>query len=71
MSSVQEIEAAIERLSKDEFWRLSDWVLKRREGEWGRQVEADAAAGKLDFLFAEADAEKREGLLKPWPPATA
>jgi len=26
---------------------------------WGEQIEADAAAGKLDFLFEEATAERQ------------
>jgi len=30
----------------------------------GKQIEADAQAGKLDFLIAEAMAEKAQGHLR-------
>lgn len=32
-------------------------------------MEANAAAGKLDFLFQEAEAERAKGKLKDWPSA--
>lgn len=32
-------------------------------------MDADSAAGELDFLFDEADEESAEGLLREWPPA--
>ncbi|MCY3024017.1 MAG: hypothetical protein NTW87_33985 [Planctomycetota bacterium] len=32
--------------------------------EWDRQIKADSAAGKLDFLVEEALAEKRTGRLR-------
>lgn len=57
MSTVQEIEAAIAQLSKDEFWKLTDRVIALREAEWDRQIEADANAGKLDRLFEQADCD--------------
>ena len=31
------------------------------------QMEQDAASGKLDFLFQEADEERRAGKLRDWP----
>lgn len=48
MSTVEEIEAAIARLPKDEFWSLTDRLIARREKEWDVQIEADARAGRLD-----------------------
>jgi hypothetical protein len=33
----------------------------RPNSRWDRQIEADAAAGKLDFLADEAPAEHRAG----------
>ncbi len=67
MSTVQEIEAAIAELPKDEFWKLTDRLIARREDEWDRQIEADAKAGRLDFLFDEADAAREAGTCRPWP----
>jgi len=33
-------------------------------------MDADSAAGKLDFLFAEADREFDEGSARDWPART-
>jgi hypothetical protein len=32
-------------------------------------MDQDAEAGRLDFLFQEADAERAAGQLNDWPPA--
>ncbi|MDD5261499.1 MAG: hypothetical protein PHD76_06575 [Methylacidiphilales bacterium] len=64
---MEEIEKAIAELPESEFWKLTDRLINRREDAWDRQIEADAKAGKLDFLFTEADAEAEKGALRPWP----
>jgi hypothetical protein len=69
MATVEEIEQAIERLAPADFARLASWVALRRHEEWTKQMDRDAEAGKLDFLFSEADAEGRAGALRNWPPA--
>jgi hypothetical protein len=51
-----EIIAAVKHLSeaeKDEF--LAQLRALEFEDDWDRQMETDAAAGKLDFLVREAD----------------
>jgi len=67
MSTVQEIEQAIAALPREEFWLLTDKLVEMRDDSWGQRIEADAAAGRLDFLFADADAEAKEGSLRSWP----
>lgn len=67
MSTVDEIKQAIERLSKPEFWRLSEWVIRKHEDEWDRQIEQDARAGKLDKLAEEAIDEYKAGKTRPFP----
>ena len=67
MNTVEEIERAAARLAPSDFDRLAAWVSARYHERWGRQMESDAAAGKLDFLFTEADAEREAGLLRDWP----
>jgi hypothetical protein len=57
MSTVEQIEAAILKLSPQELSQLADWVLDLDEQRWDEQIEQDAAAGKLDFLAQEALAE--------------
>ena len=68
MSTVEEIEAAIEGLPRDEFFRLVDWLRDRFEDEWDRQIEEDAKAGRLDAFASEALAEYRAGSTKAFPP---
>jgi hypothetical protein len=65
MSTVQEIEAAIERLPESEFLALVDRLRARHAEAWDRQIEDDVAAGRLDFLVQEAQAEFQKGKTKP------
>ena len=67
MNTVEEIEQAAERLAPSDFERLAAWVSARYHDLWNRQMERDAAAGKLDFLFKEATAESEAGSLHDWP----
>jgi len=67
MTTVEEIEQAAERLAPSDFDRLASWISARYHELWKRQMDSDAAAGKLDFLFNEADAERAAGALHDWP----
>jgi hypothetical protein len=67
MSTVEEIEQAAERLAPSDFDRLASWVSARYHDFWKRQMDGDAAAGILDFLFTEAAAERQAGSLHDWP----
>jgi hypothetical protein len=64
MSKVSEIKAAIEALREEEYAQLRQWFSARDWEKWDRQVEADSASGKLDFLIKEALDEKAKGTLK-------
>ncbi len=61
MSTVEQIEAAILKLSSQELSQLAGWVLDLDEQCWDEQIEQDIAAGKLDFLAQEALAEFEAG----------
>jgi len=61
MSTVEQIEAAILKLSPQELSQLADWILDLDEQRWDKQIEKDIAAGKLDFLAREALAEFEAG----------
>ncbi len=61
MSTVEQIEAAILKLSSQELSQLAGWVLDLDEQRWDEQIEQDIAAGKLDFLAQEALAEFEAG----------
>ena len=61
---VNEIKAAIEALSKDEYIQLRRWFSMMDWERWDRQIELDSESGKLDFLVREALDEKGEQELK-------
>jgi hypothetical protein len=67
MSSVQEIEAAIAQLPREEFFRLRATIQQRFDGEWDEQFAKDVAEGRLDALAADAIAEHRAGRSTPFP----
>ena len=68
VSTVQEIEAAIKRLPREEFLKLHARLQRRFDDEWDQQMKADAKAGRLDHLAGEAIADYRAGGTKPFPP---
>lgn len=67
MSTIQEIEEAIEKLPREELFRLTDWLSSRFSDQWDRQIEEDITTGLLDDLAAEAVAEHRAGSSMPMP----
>ncbi len=64
MTRVQEIQAAIEALPREEYARLREWFAQRDWDLWDRQIEADSENGRLDFLIKEAREGKNKGKLK-------
>jgi len=66
MSTVEQIEAAIQKLPREDFFRLHGWIRDRFDDEWDKQIEEDAHAGRLDHLAREALAEYRAGRSEPW-----
>ena len=67
MSTVLEIEGAIERLQPDERARVAAWLARKEAQDWDTQMSMDATDGRLDFLFREAADERKTGQLKDWP----
>ena len=61
MRKIEHIEQKIAELSQVEFAELRAWVLERDAQEWDGQIAADASAGKLDKLVAEAQADYKAG----------
>jgi len=68
MDRVEEIETAINNLPPEEYRRLSQWFHELEQTRWDSQMDRDSAAGKLDFLFEEAESQSAQGLLHDWPP---
>lgn len=67
MSTVLEIENAIDRLKPDERAQVAAWLERKEAQDWDAQLDADATTGKLDFLFREAADERESGQLRDWP----
>ncbi|MGB7759660.1 MAG: hypothetical protein WBL61_07525 [Bryobacteraceae bacterium] len=67
MDRAEEIEAAIEGLTPEEYRRVVQWFRVREQKRWDIQLDADSCAGKLDFLFDEAESESAKALLREWP----
>ena len=57
---VQILKQHIVKLDKDSFTKLRDWFFELDQARWDKQIEADAQAGKLDFLSNEAIAESQK-----------
>ena len=68
MSTVQEIEKAIETLPRTEFFRLRDWMQQQFDAAWDREFEDDAVSGRLDSLANQALAEYHAGRCSSFPP---
>ena len=67
MSTVAEIEKAIQKLTPQEIKAVADWLAEFREEMWDRQIDADAKAGKLDKFIAKAKAGYRAGKATRFP----
>jgi hypothetical protein len=64
MSTVQEIESAIQQLPERDVLTLTQWLEDYAERQWDKRLEADAAGGALAFLADEARADKTR---RPFP----
>ena len=64
MTTTDEIKQAVLSLPEAECAKIMDWLHELAEDAWDRQIEADALAGKLDFLKAEALEARVNGELK-------
>jgi hypothetical protein len=59
--SVEEIENAIRELSGADLAAFRQWFAEFDAAAWDRQIEQDAAAGRLDALANEALDDFRAG----------
>jgi hypothetical protein len=54
MTRIEEIENAVAELPKEELARFREWFAEFEARSWDRELEEDAAAGRLDKLAEEA-----------------
>ena len=69
MTTVEEIEHAVTELAPSELSRLAAWMREYDAKVWDGQMEEDSASSRLDFLFEEAESERKAGKLRDWPSA--
>ena len=65
MSTVTEIEEALKNLPVKKAREVASWLQDYLDAQWDRQIEQDAAAGKLDKVAEQAQAHYRAGRTKP------
>ena len=65
MTTLLEIERAIEQLPSDQFSKIHDWIVEKDWQTWDAQIERDSADGKLDFLVDEALRDAKSGDTRP------
>jgi hypothetical protein len=59
MSKVQQLEAEIARLPRQEFRDLARWFDEERARKWDLQIDEDAKNGKLEKLYEKLQAENK------------
>lgn len=64
MGNVKSIEKAVEALPAAELAEFRHWFAEFDAAAWDRQIEQDAASGKLDALAAEALADHCAGSVR-------
>ena len=65
MSKIEQLEEQIQALSPDELAQFRAWFVEFDWQMWDRQLEHDAASGKLDALAEKALRDHAEGKSTP------
>ena len=63
--TVDELETAVTRLSKEELATFSQWFEEYIASEWDRRIEADIRAGRFDAAGERARADYDAGRCTP------
>lgn len=58
--TVEQLQIKTEALPERDSSRLRRWVIEKDWERWDRKLEADVAAGKLNFLLEEAATAKSQ-----------
>lgn len=61
MTTTEEIESAVARLSPEELQRFRTWFDEFDAESWDRQFDRDVEAGKLDHLADQAVSHFKNG----------
>lgn len=63
--SVQDLEAAVSRLTKEELATFSQWFEEYMAEVWDRQIEADIHSGRFEAAGKRAKADYEAGRCTP------
>ena len=61
MSTIQEIQTAVIKLSSEELSAFRSWFTEFDAKTWDQELEQDVAAGRLEALAEEALRDLHEG----------
>jgi hypothetical protein len=61
MMTIDKLERAVSELPPEDLAKFTTWFEEFIACQWDRQIQADAAAGKLDRLVREADEDFEAG----------
>lgn len=65
MSTVVEIEKALQTLPVQEARKIADWLQHYLDEKWDEQIDGDIASGRLDKLADTAMQDYHAGRTKP------
>ena len=65
VTKIEEIEQAIAKLPREEFFELVRWFDEERNRKWDEQIEIDSKSGALDFLLREVEDDIAKGKTRP------
>ncbi len=65
ISTVAEIENALQTLPVGDARKVADWLQHYLDEKWDKQIDGDIAAGRLDKLADKALEEHHAGRVKP------
>ena len=60
MTQIHEIEQAIAKLPRKEFFELLRHLRERHAREWDQQIEGDAQSGKLREVYQRLESENQD-----------
>ncbi|MBX7158447.1 MAG: hypothetical protein K1X66_08700 [Verrucomicrobiae bacterium] len=61
MSTIQELESAVTRLSPTQYNEFRHWLKEYDNKLWDKEMKEDAESGRLDALAAEALDDLKKG----------
>ncbi len=65
MTTVEDIERAVERLEGEDYFRFHEWFKHFSETKFDKAIEDDARSGRLDKWLDEVLADDIAGRTKP------